>query len=189
MAMPRRTRAALALIVCSLALLLVIGGMGWLIPNRMAALQAILSQRDKLRAEREAETLHRDRLAELRRGAQDVADMLARRRKDLEMASFTPRTEAQIPAFVADLQIVFNVPGLRLVTMSYKPRTMTAGFVTLPFSARFEATFAAFHQVLASIETSKTALRIVGLELLSLNNAQGLIEFRIDANARFKAGA
>ena len=114
---------------------------------------------------------------------------LARIRGDLEKARFEARDEAEIPAFIENLQSLFSGPGLNLQQIAYQSKVRENGFLTFPFIATVEATYAGLRNLIEAILAHPAAIHIDHLEFLRLTDETHHVRIRIRCSARFRTRA
>lgn len=185
------TRQARVVLMClgtwfSLALLVVAGVI--LVPPLVQERVATQQSQDEIQQRRGDLEIAAKRIAELESKRRAFEEKLAKYRRELDQATFTPALESRMPDFLDRLETSCSQDGVRLVDLVYKERRIEAPFVTLPFEARVEGEYGALRRLLASFETWPEPMRLEELEMVSPVDLRGVMQWRFSGTARFVLG-
>lgn len=183
--MKRGDRAVLLLVSsCAGILLLLIISAIWfpkLLSERSKsqAIMARLPNRQSL--ETEATTI----ISNLKSRSSQFDAQLSRIETMLQNASFTPISEKSIPGFVEDLQKAVAHPGVTVLGLSYQARVTEDPFITQPFEARFECTYAGLRKLLFALEMHPAGIYIERLEFQAFDNDRRCLVVKVSCKVRF----
>lgn len=111
---------------------------------------------------------------------------ISKRENLVSKNTFSCRPESSIPEFVNELQQLFSDSGASIINLGYEKREIFNGFVILPFSAEFRASYQGMRKVLHSLETNSAGVLIENLDLLSLDDEEHKVKMKARCTVRFK---